>query len=196
MRCVLCLLPLGLAALPALACPTAEDLATGIRLTQADGSVETFRRVSPAVVEQRTRYTDGYEALNLFGQGLHLMQLADLEEDGTISNILRFAYGVEAAEMPVPTAGGSWQVEVGVIEGFSTSREVQSQSYGAATEVTIGDCTYDAIPVTIDYLGDETDYSEEITYLPSLGFGYLTRWEEPGTAPDTYVHVKIEAVAP
>jgi hypothetical protein len=74
--------------------------------------------------------------------------------------------------MPVPSPAGRWQVDVRVTDSSGVFPEGQMQAYGAITDLTIGACSYQMIPVLIAYDTDDL-YVEQINYLPELGIGYL-----------------------
>lgn len=106
-------------------------------------------------------------------RGTHLLQAVEFT-DGTILPDTRvtYDYGMSPAEMPIPAPGQRWRVSVHVTDGSGTRGERQMQAYGATTEVTIGACSYDMIPVLIAYQGAGF-LVEQVNYLPALGIGYL-----------------------
>lgn len=105
--------------------------------------------------------------------GTHLLSYVEVY-DGQADEGTRvtYDYGIPVARMPVPAPGARWQSGVRVTDNDGTATEAQVQAYGVMTDVTIGTCRYDMIPVLIAY--DSADlYVEQINYLPELGIGYL-----------------------
>ncbi|WP_299354828.1 hypothetical protein [uncultured Shimia sp.] len=68
----------------------------------------------------------------------------------------------------------------------------ESHIFGPLTDVTIGACTYDMIPIISIYHALE-GYEERLNYLPEFGFAYINEMKDPGEAPFTYNFVAIEA---
>lgn len=69
----------------------------------------------------------------------------------------------------------------------------ESHIFGPNTEITIGKCSYDMIPIISIYHSLD-GYEERLNYLPEFGFAYLVEMKDPGEVPFTYDFVAIEAV--
>jgi hypothetical protein len=168
--------------LPALAqqaCPTAADLDRGIRVTFADGGVETYRNAGPGVVHVVAVETDGSGAEMDLGQGIHLLSW-QATSSGVADPSTRQDYnynGVAPADLPRPSPGGKgWSSPVTVTAPDGTYDEPQRHSYGPLTAVTVGQCSYQSIEVTISY-ATQDNYREMVRYIPDLGLGWL-EWNE------------------
>lgn len=179
-------------------CPVAADLATGIAARQTDGTVEEFRAFGPGLVEQIARFSDGYTARNLLGQGVYVIELADLEAGEIVpTSRITSAYPVNADEMPVPSPGADWNVKVAMRDSDGFYREQQDHRWGQLTEVTYGPCTYEMIPGTLIYTGDGYSYVEEIHYLPALVLGLLVSFADGGdVAPEVYTYDTLRVMEP
>jgi hypothetical protein len=78
------------------------------------------------------------------------------------------------------------------------STETLAVSFGAAETLVLGDCTYAAIPVRLDYPDRQRPDFEVMTWLPELGLGYLAAiGHGTGTAADPvdrFDYIAIEAL--
>lgn len=177
------------AALAQGACPTADDLARGIRIDFADGSFETFRDPGIGLVTVEGEDSEGYGYMMELGKGLHLVSYANMV-DGTVDfgSRLDYDYGVALQDLPEPVAGGRWASAVTVRDVSGTRSEPQNHVWSDVTVIDIGGCSYDMIEALIAYkTGD--GYRESVHYLPALGIGYLY-WNES----DTMEAFPVEAV--
>jgi hypothetical protein len=154
-------------------CPVADDLRSGIHLDFADGTTETYRLISEAIVS-----VDGYEGTEPYfrldlAYGTHLLSyLAVVDGRPDEASRQTYDYGVTAAELPVPTDGGRFTAQVTVTASDGPRREDQLQAYVGVDPMTIAGCTYQAMDLIIAY-DTEDNYMESIRYFPELGFGYL-----------------------
>jgi len=175
-------------------CPTADNLQTGIRFTLADGETETFRKKGAAIVEAVFEYKDPPASRVLLAQGVYLLELIDLEngmpQPGTRST---YSYPMTAAEMPLPQPGGHWSVTAAVLDMGDLRRDNQVYTFGTMTQATYGACSYDMLPITITYPGDESDPIDLLHYLPGLGLSYLAESTYSGST-DRYDYIAIEAL--
>jgi hypothetical protein len=132
-------------AVPALAqqtCPTAADLARGIRIEFADGSLETFRAGAPGLVLVSGAGADGATYRMELGRGLYLMlweDWADGAPDAATRSVYDYA-GRAPADLPLPGGGKVWFSPVTVTVADSPYSEAQRHSYGPRSEVDIGGC--------------------------------------------------------
>lgn len=168
---------LGLAAVAPVAaqerCPAPADRGKPIAVQFQSGLVEVHR------TEDGLVWTiDAFEAGQLIyrlqvAHGTHLLNYVELADGMPLEDSrVTYDYGLPIPDMPVPSPSGRWQVAVDVTDPSGVFPEGQMQAYGAVTDVTIGTCTYDMIPVLIAYDTDDY-YVEQINYLPQLGIGYL-----------------------
>jgi len=155
-------------------CPRAEDARRPIVIDYADGLREEFRSRGEGVWQ----FT-GYDAGEMIyrgelAQGVYLLGIADVFDGRPDPNSrVIYDYGQPPAALPVPSEGKRWHSDVKLTAGADSWREAQWHAYGALTEVDIGGCVYDMLPLLIAYdTGD--GYNELIHYLPELGFGYLS----------------------
>ncbi|GGL69271.1 hypothetical protein [Wenxinia marina] len=175
------------------ACPTADSLARGIRVEFEGGTTEIFRSADPGVI--RVDGIEGGEQTYRMevAQGTHLLRYEALLHGVTNpSTVVTYDYGMPPLEMPVPSPGGRWQIDVAV-DGFDGERqEAQSQVYDAERTDQIGGCTYRVVPVLIAYATSDT-YIEAIDYLPELGIGYMVWNESDGVRSDPLTPIRLVA---
>lgn len=161
-------------------CPTAADLARGIRVDFADGSYEVYRDAGAGVVVVQGEDVEGYGYQMELGQGIHLLTYANVM-DGAVdaTSQISYDYGRAASELPLPEAGGRWSSAVTVNDQYGERSEPQTHQWSQVATVDIGGCSYDMIEALIGYkTGD--GYRESVEYLPALGLGYLV-WNESDT---------------
>ncbi|WP_164726984.1 hypothetical protein [Shimia sediminis] len=174
-------------------CPTRADMEGGVMLRNAGGETETFKTGPNGFV--RGIYDDGqgYGAHYLLMGGVYVVEVFDTE-DGEVVQGTRstFAYPVKPSEVGPPTPGGRWDVKTLVNDQGDIHPGKESHIYGPNTEITIGTCSYDMIPILSIYHTLD-GYEERLNYLPEFGFAYLVEMKDPGEAPFTYDFVAIEA---
>lgn len=187
------LLALLLLSTPALAdCPDAGDLASGIQVGEDDGTVHIFRDLGNGVVEQTGTYTDGYTFRTLLAQGVHVLQLSDTENGKVIpDSIANTAYPDNAADLPVPAAGMTWQVNTTINAYGDIYAEEQSQVWGQPTSLSVGACTFNALPGKITYVSDGDVIVESLYFLPDAGFALLVGYDDTGGDPSVYTYTSI-----
>lgn len=164
-------------------CPTADDLAQGITITFADGTVETHRAArEPGVTEVLGSDGAGFEYRMRLAHGTHLLMYEELVNGRPDPETRQtYEYGVAVVQMPVPEPGGRWVVDVRVTSAEGERTEQQMQAYDAMTTEVIGGCSYGRIEAVIAY--DTSDfYIEGIHFLPELELGYLA-WSESNGEP-------------
>ena len=188
---------LALIASPAWAdCPVSADLAGGIRMEQSDGVVEVYRQFKPDIVEVISDFQDGYISRTLLGRGVYVLELSDIVS-GNIDPDSRstFAFPVATAELPLPAAGATWDVQTAARDSYDIWSETISITWGDLTKVNYGACSYDMIPGTFAYRSDTYDHNEVIHYLPELGLGVLYSYvDDDMDAPDFFRVTRISSV--
>lgn len=186
----------ALFALPVYAqdCPTAADLDGGIRVFSPDGEVETFTRQSEHIVTAAFRFEQGEGSDSLLAQGIYLVQILDIEGGKIQSDTrLTYAFPLAAGTMPDPVPGSVWSTRATLLDSNGVTDEAQTYNFGAQTQLTIGACGYDMVPISVVY-PENDDYTETLYYLPELGFALLAGAQDKGEEPDVYVFERIEAV--
>lgn len=154
-------------------CPTSADRGKPISVQFESGLVEVHRTKDGQVWS-----IEGFEAGDLIYSlevvhGTHLLSYVEISGGVPVADSqVSYDYGMGISDLPVPNPSGRWQADVNVTDPSGVFPEGQMQAYGAVTDVTIGACTYDMIPVLIAYDTDDF-YVEQINYLPQLGIGYL-----------------------
>ncbi len=189
-----CLLPLcSGAAYAQSACPTVADLPGGIVVVDDQDATETFYPLTPGVIRSDYLDTDGTGSRTLLGQGVYLLQYLYLEGGAPqVNTRATTSYPMTPVDMPVPTPGGAWNTAfASVSETGRVSGEVLAAVFGDLSELTIGACSYDMIPVTIDYQSD--GYQELIYFLPQLGFGLFVGTRNVGEDFDLTTFLSIKA---
>ena len=118
-------------------------------------------------------------------------------EDGRLvpDSVVNTAYPAVAADLPLPTPGGRWDVQTTVRGYGDIYQEAQSQRWGPLTKFTIGTCTYEVLDGKVVYTSDD-DFviTEGIYYFSELGIGLLYSYDDSETAPETYAFARIEAL--
>lgn len=145
---------LTLTAAPSSACITGADLDTGaVLVTEVRNMYGVFherltylRRAEPGVVAStfHPQLTDDtWQNLDLGG----VLSLHAMRQSGAMAAVGTFAPEVAALFPPGPdethVVEGTWESERGVW------RSTYTMETGAATTAQIGDCTYDAVPLTL-----------------------------------------------
>jgi len=182
-------------ATPAFAqCPTAADMDKGVRLTDLDGYSETYRKEGAHFI--RSEWTDGTSEGSRFLllKGLYMVEYFDTTDGDVISGSRStHAYPLKPKDAPLPVADGRWDTEVVTLDSSGMSNSRESYIYGPSTQVTIGGCTYEMLPV-IGIYHDDDGYEETLNYLPELGFSYLVESRTKGADAERYTYVRIETL--
>lgn len=185
---ILCLLPATAVA----ECPVPGDLAKGIIATSTNGGMELFEAARPGVVT--STYMENGEPLSqsLLGQGVYLLQSINLEDGRpTLGNKLSYAYPMAPKDMPLPTAGGKWDVSTLMDDYGDFKKSVVNYKFSKEREITIGDCSYSGFEVSVQY-SEGIDYQETLDYLPDLGISLITAYIESDGTVDRYTTTKLE----
>ncbi|WP_412551158.1 hypothetical protein [Shimia sp. MIT910701] len=175
-------------------CPTASDMDTGVRLTDLDGITETYTRDGAHFI--RGAWDDGqdYGTRFLLLKGLYVVEQFDTEDGDVVSGSRStHAYPLKPADAPVPVADGRWDTEVITLDSEGTLTTRESHIFGPSTQVTIGGCSYEMMPV-IGIYHDDDGYEETLHYLPELGFAYLVETRAKNEKAERYTYIRIEAV--
>lgn len=185
-----------LTASPVLAdCPVAADLATGVRVTETDGTVNLFTAIGDGVVQNDGTAGGGYTYRNVLAQGTHLVELGDTEQGDYIPDTLRrISYPQTRENMPIPQANSRSEYPTSITSASGSYSEHQTQTWGTLTTLVIGDCTYDMIPGKLVYTNSDYTVFEGLHYLPALELALLHRFQIQGDPASDYIAARIEAV--
>ncbi|MBS8225855.1 hypothetical protein [Vannielia litorea] len=177
------------------ACPVANDMAAGVRITLESGEAEVFRATSDVLVESLLGKADGAQTRFTYARGVYLLESVDVTAEGLRPDSrATFAFPVRPEEAPLPLPGHGWGVRVVATYAGSPVAEMLGIRFGPQQEVTIGDCRLAMVPVEQRIYEDgEMVAREERHYLPDLGFSYSAAWHEEDRV-DRYTPVSIEPV--
>ncbi len=185
-----------LGASPALAqCPTAADLRSGVSFTLADGSTEVFRRIGPDKIEAIFADRLGGTTRNVLAKGIYLVDVGDLV-GGKLDPVTRSVttFPVSDANLPDPTPGTRWNVEVIAKEAVGTIRSKEEYVFGSKSTFAIGSCTYSAVPITLTYLDLPRGNFDEYIWLDELGLSVVVKESYGVGDVDNYRYTRVEAV--
>ena len=185
---------LGLFAAPALAwanCPTAADMAAGIKLTQDDGTVEVYSTQSDILVLVDSYYTDGYQTRYTLAHGVYLLDRVDIEDDVPVADSrATYTFDMSPEQMPLPESGGRLRTRQVVRDFDGVYTDKVSGQWQDAVQMAFGDCTYTVIPGVIEYSSDGYSYTEGLNYLPELGLSYLSMYDDSEVNQPEYYWVR------
>ncbi|MDA7425944.1 hypothetical protein [Thalassococcus lentus] len=176
------------------ACPTANDLSTGIRFEVSGGDAEVFTTFGESSLQSIYFIGDDPVTRVLLARGLYLLEVVDIDESGALDLATRstYAYAMPPGELPLPKAGSTYSAEYVLTENGQPSSETELYSFGQETGVSFGACEYAAIPIDVRYGNGDID---ELMWLPELGLSYLTRSIYDG-GDDRYYYLSISIEAP
>lgn len=172
------------AALPAFACPTADDLGRGIEFRTADGDVELHKQLRPDWVTLTVTFSDGDGSLMELYRGLYLQSVIPMESGlPLMAEREDYASSSDLLQWQVPQPDASWR----------NRTPGGGQAVAGPMETTvIAGCSYDSFEVVIQFNDDDT-YKEFYDYLPELGVGLLVK-TEASDGTDTYSYIAVNAV--
>jgi len=183
--------------LAAASCPGSGAVEGGIKVTLSDGSVETFKSIGPGLVENYTDVGTSEGNYHVLARGIYL-RATSLINDGVVDGSSRITYNFPLPDdqMPLPVAGGRWDVKVGVFEAGEVSSEIQAITFGQPTRYTIGACSYDMIPVVTTFDPGEDWIEETLYYMPELEIALYGKYVAKDDPEEVYVYTGIEAMIP
>lgn len=147
-------------------CASRADLQGGVVVTYSHGEQDIFtappRRPGVVVVESEIQ-----------GQSLGRFELGQgyiyLSATGPEGHRVSYDYGILPADLPVPMPGEEWEAVAVVTSDGVSSTERQTHRAGVAGTLSLGDCTWSLVEVTITYPAeDETRY-----WFPDIGISVL-----------------------
>ncbi len=146
-------------------CASRADLPGGIVVTYDGGAVDTF--TADAAIPGAVIWQGDYQGMSLgttvLAQGYIYLSSVSPANGG--EEVL-YDYGILPADLPIPLPGEGWEGVAVVTAAGVSSTERQIHAYGQPVSLTLGDCTWTQIPVTIRYPGN----SEDLLWFPELGF--------------------------
>ena len=171
-------------------CPTASDLAGGIRVRWSGGLVTTIRATDdPVMMSVRSDWGDDGHMVERVAWGLYTVE--DIEIEGSDRDFLTHTeYGIEPTHLPRPTAGTEVRFAE-VYHGYHWPMWTRETfAMGQPASVTLAGCVYRSFEVSLvraDILSDTVPaddprrmgrISRGWTYLTDLGFA-LEAWRGP-----------------
>lgn len=183
---------LCLSAAPALAqdgCPTAADLAHGIRVSYDTGRQELFRAGDrPEVVAMERTGPDGRLDRVGLAQGFHWLTW---EVKGSPTGPSTYGYELPPDVLPEPAPGGRWATAVSDGRPRASSLR-QVHAYGPLGRLEVGGCAYDAIEALVVWHYPIHEASPVIVtsrslFLPELGFAVEVELQLADSPPEGQV---------
>lgn len=190
------------AAIAAADCPTAADLAGGepVFLKYEDGWVVEFRLTSDGLVAERARsdhQDTGYRLLSIGG----VVGVDSIETLGPL-NLRRSRIFVERATlrgvMDTLPPSTDFSVEGNVVFADGSHSELVRASVQTGEEgpVDVAGCSYEAIPVTIEYSLRGDPVTVRMDHLPDLGISVERSQRTMGGSTNTSVPNYFSATRP
>ena len=177
------------AAAPGLAqstCFTDRDLGRGLQVVFEAGDIYTVRRLGTGKLQLVEDYADERQPIRFEGaHALYLeseVELVDGLPDPTTRLVVEFPEDTLDLPRPAPDTSFTRNTVNVFSDGFRRP-EVWTATFGAASEITLSDCTYRVIPATLRYDWPETGDGMTVNYnyLPEVGFAFLTSSQFDGS---------------
>ncbi|MGK7651692.1 MULTISPECIES: hypothetical protein [unclassified Roseovarius] len=170
-------------ALPAMGCPDAEALDSGVVFETRDGMTETHRRFAPEQILIQTEFPDGSGSVLETRHGLYLASSTPIE-DGVVKVGEKdvFASYADLEKWDEPRPDAEWSNDS---TGGGTAKS------GPLKTIELGPCTYPAFEIDLTFNDDPT-YTERYHYLPELGVGLLVASTSDGEE-ETYTYTGVRA---
>ncbi|MFN3954845.1 MAG: hypothetical protein ACK4LQ_10355 [Pararhodobacter sp.] len=160
------------------ACP--ETLAPGIALVFDDGTRSRLTPgAAPGTVIEQTRFDGGEDGYNAQGHhGLFDIEIIDVEGGRLVAESAeKSQYRAGTPEIPQEgTQGLVLEVDVGAGRDQFERRLVVSS--GAYAPVDLGGCSYQAMPVTLEWNDPDEQSVSFHLYVPALGTAILIGYED------------------
>lgn len=187
---VACLAPAAAMA----ACPTGDDLKTGIRFATSGGDTEEFSRFTEDTVASHYYVGGVLDSRVLLARGLYLSEYLVMKDgQPDLETRSTYVFPMAPGDMPLPAPGGVFSVNITVNDAGALYGETDIYTSGQETQVRFGSCAYRMIPVEFRFEPDETNSVELLHWLPDLGLSYLAKSTSPD-GNDTYSYISIEAM--
>lgn len=159
-------------------CLTARDLSRGIEMRFSEGDVFSVSRGRDGNLVLVENYSDGSASIQYVGAyALYIEREVELSNGRPdAATEIRIDFGQPSITLPKPEAGGNFTVQTTNLFADGTERaEVYEANFGAMSQMTFGNCTYDMLPVRLRYSwpGESDGMNLEYTYFPDLGAAFL-----------------------
>ena len=176
-------------------CPTGADMTKGVRFHIVGGESETFRQLPNSVVEARYQLSPGEIIRTLLAKGVYLLEVIEFENGKALFDTrTTYAFPLEPTNMPAPNPGNGWSTTVAKLDMGELGQEVQVYSFGQMVTQTYGACSYQMMPIEIQYPEEDDSKRREILhYLPELGLSYLAEYHGQDGS-DVYIYTNIEVL--
>lgn len=165
------------------ACVTADDLAGGVRATFVSGRWADYRPEGDGVFRvTESPAKDGRVASFLSQYGLYDTEMVNLNDSRPDpATLVRTAYSVDSADLPVPVPGDVWVGQVTLImpDGGKTVANAAYQ-FGRAETLALGDCSYETIDVKVSFMSADGWLWQEFTYFTDIGIGAIIARQAEG----------------
>ncbi len=180
-------------AIPALAnCPGPDDVAVGVRVDLEEGDYSILTRDADGVVRDEEYLVDLDDPVTYVSENgvLETAYLSPYEEE---SAFYSYSFATDGI-LPLKEWAGQ--------NGQQTERDTKGDVVGTIDfawrtrgleSFSIGDCTYDAIPLETYYSDEDGTSMTEFRYLVDLGIPVVVGFYMDGVA-DLYPPVKISVV--
>lgn len=194
-RMLCCMAMLAAGAMPAAAaCPVAAaDSVRGIIVTLDDGTRITMRRdaatgIVSEIWDDPANPPAYREELLL---GVHLLASHDLDEQGGILPAQGARYRFLDGPLPPLVDGTSWSGRLEVERTEGRHEATYSFAVGPSRAITIGTCTFTAVPVNALLREPDGTWASRTNVVPALGIGLLDSSGELSGEMTTNVAVTI-----
>lgn len=143
-------------------CADGSDLIRGIVVSYAAGGVDIFKRdvQDPAVVVLEATYAGARMGLVRKAHGY-----VDLSVLGPQGESVVYDHAILPAEMPKPAPDTAWEVVATVTSPQGAATERQIYHFGAQGSLTIRDCTWQIMEVTLQL----ASHDEAFLWFPDIG---------------------------
>lgn len=179
------------------ACPMIGDLDMGIEIAFKDGHRSIYSRDAAGVLREQELQDDGSSFNYLTANGvLETGYFEMAEADGDPQGWETYSYTFEQADnLPLkPWSGQSGYQIAYAPDGAETNRTLFGYRTRDATDVQIGDCRYDALPLETYYgAGGDGFRSINFLFLPELGIPVTISFADSGGS-ETWEPVAIGVV--
>jgi hypothetical protein len=179
-------------------CPTASDLASGIRVNFADGLIIEYVEREPGVLDEaEIDPVDGSVYHIVTERGiLEIENYNHLVGEDEDTDFIRFEYDFDKdAVFPLDPGKSDGGMQIGYDEnGNQIDKLFVRYTAGVPGDFSIGDCSYEKIPVQINMNRDGSLQVVTLAYLPEIGMSVIEGFYELGQDPFLYVPLSIEAI--
>lgn len=158
-----------LAAFPALACVTAQDLETGVAVRYGEAGGEFHRRLEGGNVEVSARQGNRLVRWTLLS-GLYYARMIEIENGEVIATAgYTIDYPVRPDALPIPDGPGRWRMETKLsLLPDPPLRQSEVYTAGERQVLRLGDCRYTAIRVRVETTTEGDVTTLTVLYLPEL----------------------------